>query len=353
MRVLHVIADTDRRRANLFAHQLSGALAELGQESSTAALRLGAERPGLGDEVLSTDGGRAAVRTLKARMREVDATVAHGPDAGEACARAASRRTGFVYRQVRDTRGWLDRPAHPSSTPSYLDGSAAVVALSSGARAELVEAGARPSATYVVPIGIPLDDLGPIERDDRVAARERAGVGDDELLVMSMGALVSGKGIDVAIRAMVDLDGAHLVVVGDGPEADRLSRLADGIAAGRVTFAHAVEKAQRAYAAADVVVHPSVSGDSMPVVPIEAGLCGLPTVVTSIGSTEEIVEHGRTGLVVPPGDVDALRTGLEALRLDSTQRQAMGDEARARCVSRFDLDIVAGEWVTVLERVTT
>src|SRR5207244_896567 len=104
-----------------------------------------------------------------------------------------------------------------------------------------------------------------------------------------------------------------------------------------------------AYHAADVLVFPSRGGDSMPATLIEAGLCGLPSVATRVGSITDVVVDGTTGLIVEPSDLEGLAAALTRLTDDSLLRRRLGVAARERCIGRFDIDVVAGAWEQVLQ----
>src|SRR5262249_21761561 len=86
------------------------------------------------------------------------------------------------------------------------------------------------------------------------------------------------------------------------------------------------------YAAADVFVLPS-SSEAQGIVALEAMACGLPVVATAVGGLLGTIDDGETGLLVPPGDVDALATALVGLLRDAPARMALGAAAR-RTVER-------------------
>jgi glycosyltransferase involved in cell wall biosynthesis len=99
---------------------------------------------------------------------------------------------------------------------------------------------------------------------------------------------------------------------------------------------------QEAYRHADLFVLPCVvapdgSRDVTPNALIEAMAMQLPVVSTPVGGIPEIVEHGVSGLLVPPGDPDALRDALAELAADAALRERLGRQARVRVTERFDL----------------
>jgi len=89
------------------------------------------------------------------------------------------------------------------------------------------------------------------------------------------------------------------------------------------------------YQRADVFCLPTF-GDCLPMVLSEAGAMGLPLVSTDVGAISEIVRHERTGLLVPPHDVEALAAALGRLAADAGMRHKLGDEARRVVSEEYD-----------------
>jgi glycosyltransferase involved in cell wall biosynthesis len=204
------------------------------------------------------------------------------------------------------------------------------------------------SRITVIPNGVPVGHFAPALSEQRLTAKELFGIDGDSFVLLSISALVPEKGVDVAIRAASAIEDCHLLVVGDGPERASLEQLAAEVAPGGATFTGALTEPIAAYRAADVVLLPSLGGDTMPATLIEAGLCGLPSVATPIGAIEEIVLHDRSGFIVPPGDVEALVTSVETLRGDPDRAAAMGLVARRHCLDTFAIDRVGAQWADIL-----
>jgi rhamnosyl/mannosyltransferase len=157
--------------------------------------------------------------------------------------------------------------------------------------------------------------------------------------LLFVGRLVAYKGVDVLLRAMVGVP-ASLVLVGDGPLRRTLEALAHELGVeDRVRFAGRVADVERLewYGRADAVVLPSVSRqEAFGMVQVEAMLSGRPVVSTSLPTGVPWVNrHGETGLVVPPGDVDALRGALVAISSDREARRRLGRAARAHALEHF------------------
>ncbi|HKA37820.1 MAG TPA: glycosyltransferase family 4 protein [Thermoanaerobaculia bacterium] len=96
------------------------------------------------------------------------------------------------------------------------------------------------------------------------------------------------------------------------------------------------------------------SSEGMPVALMEAAACGVPVVATAVGGLTELVEHGRTGLLVPAGDAPALAAALERLLTEPQTAREMGLAARRRAEELFsvrrEVDALLALWDQVLDR---
>ena len=146
--------------------------------------------------------------------------------------------------------------------------------------------------------------------------------------VLYVGRLAPKKGLEYLVRAMADVD-AQLTVVGDGSERERLERLVADTGA-NVTFVGEVPPGEvnRYYRDAAVFVLPSIEGEGMPNVVLEAMAYGLPVVATDSGGLPTVIDDGRTGHLVPMRDPEALEEAISSLLDDAEGRWAMGDAAR-------------------------
>jgi glycosyltransferase involved in cell wall biosynthesis len=91
--------------------------------------------------------------------------------------------------------------------------------------------------------------------------------------------------------------------------------------------------------AADVLVLPS-RNEGQPMAVLEAMAHGLCVVASDVGGIPELVDDGRTGLLVPPDDVEALVAALRKVLDDDSLRAALGATARERVLEEFDVDVV-------------
>jgi glycosyltransferase involved in cell wall biosynthesis len=285
VRILQVITDTDRRGAQVFALDLGEEPGRLGHVVTTVALTPGSRRDRVDVRVL---GDRArAPRTLLALHHAIggaDVTIAHGSSTLLACglARLGTRRP-FVYRQISDSRFWAPSLLRRGRVRQYLRTPRLIVALSQGAADTLVDyLKVPPERIVVMPNGVPQSRFRPPTAYERRSARRRFGLPDEGFVVLFIGALVPEKGADVAIRSMQGVDG-RLLIVGDGPERERLRQLAARLVPEQVRFVPGLDDVLPAYHSADVLVLPSLGGDSMPAVIIEAAYCGVASIATDVG----------------------------------------------------------------------
>lgn len=158
-----------------------------------------------------------------------------------------------------------------------------------------------------------------------VSIPEETATGDGVLYV---GRLAPKKGVKYLIESMAEVN-AELTIVGDGPERDRLEQLADETD-GAVTFVGEVppDEVCEYYRSAGVFVLPSIEGEGMPNVVLEAMAWGIPVITTKSGGLPTIVEEGETGYLVPMRDPDRLREMIMNITHDTEKRNKMGTSAR-------------------------
>ena len=128
---------------------------------------------------------------------------------------------------------------------------------------------------------------------------------------------------------------AALLLAGDGPLRGQLEALAGrlGIAA-RVHFLGHCDDVRVPLGAADLLVLPSL-WEGMPLALLEGMACRLPVVASDVSGSRELVVPGRPGLLVPPGDAEALAEALEELLTHPARARALGEAGRKRVEERF------------------
>lgn len=180
----------------------------------------------------------------------------------------------------------------------------------------------------------------------RLRPETEPGGAGDEPLILSVGRLVEKKGFADLVDALaLARHPAKLVIIGDGPLRGALEgRIRDLGLTGRVDLLGSLdhEATLEWYRRADVFalackVAPDGDRDSMPVVTKEAMAAGLPVVSTTEVGVPEMVDDGKTGLLVPPSDPEALAAALDQLFDDPARRREMGRTGRQAVADRFDI----------------
>ena len=206
----------------------------------------------------------------------------------------------------------------------------------------------------VIPFGIKLDkyfDSGPRDSLKSEALRSRYGAP----IILCVGRLVYYKGLDVLIKALETCPGT-LLVIGTGPMELELRNLSEQLGIkSRVKFIGRVsnEDLLSFYRAADLFVLSSTQPtEAFGLVQIEAMACGLPVVSTDLPTAVPWVnQHEVTGLVVPPGDPNALASAIGRLLEDQAMRTRMGEAGRRRAAEQFSGERMARDFIAAVEAV--
>jgi glycosyltransferase involved in cell wall biosynthesis len=176
---------------------------------------------------------------------------------------------------------------------------------------------------------------------DRPPPPAAAGRPDGAAVIGAVGRLSPEKGFDVLLRALPELSGTRLVLVGDGSERGRLERLARDLGvANRVEITGWVNDARSHLPSFDLFVLPSRL-ESFPLAVVEAMLAERAVVAAQIGSIPEAVIHGETGMVVPPDEPHSLAAAIAELLASPDRRAQMGRNARKLALEQFSAPAMA------------
>ena len=180
-------------------------------------------------------------------------------------------------------------------------------------------------------------------------------VSPDALVILCVARLSPEKGVRTLLEAAALLHKTgppfHLWLAGDGPERDGLQSTAQASALSEtVQFLGqcAPEEIADLMCAADLLVLPSLT-EGLSLAVIEAMASGLPVVASHVGGVPEVVQHGETGLLVPPGDAPALADALQTLLLNANRRETMGRAGRIRAETHFSATRMIHETRAVYE----
>lgn len=192
----------------------------------------------------------------------------------------------------------------------------------------------------------------------RAQTRARLGIAPDAFVAGYAGRLVAEKGVDLLLAAAAGFDDVHVLVIGDGPERQRLGEqaLAGGIAT-RTHFAGAIESTDMPawLNALDVLVLPSRTtrgwSEQFGRVLVEAMACGVPVVGARSGEVAAVIADA--GVTFPEGDVAAIRAHLTQLRGSPELRARLGESGRTRALEHFTNERIACETTALYAEVRT
>ena len=280
------------------------------------------------------------------RREKIQLLNAHRAE-GHLYASLASLRLGRGIPVVR-TRGDIRPPkSHLLNRWLHLDLTDALVLPSKVLEEPVIERlGRRPKRLRIVPPGVDADRY--ISRSSPREARARLGWPAEEPLVGVVGRLSPVKGwkvfLQAAARVVRSMPDAGFVLVGGEAQltqADLLKMARRLGIADRIRCLGRVEETIPYVEAFDVAVVPSVGSEAICRVALEHMALSRPVIGSRINAIPEAVRHGRTGLLVPPGDVRVLAEAIESLLKDPRKAQAMGRAGRRRVERLFTLDHLA------------
>ena len=288
---------------------------------------------------------RASWRLARLLARErIEIVHAHGQDASivAAAVRSLSHFVLVITRHVMEEPAatWRQRLRARLACAAFRRADA-VVAVSDAAARHLAGLARIPlEAVRVLPNGIDVaafDGAGP---ELRAAARRALAVSPDDALVLVPAVLREGKGHDVLLEAVPALlarvPSARVMVAGGGERERELRDRARPLGEA-VRFLGPREDMRELLAACDVVALPSLA-EALPTALMEAAAAGRPVVATRVGGVPEVVDDGRSGILVPPRDPDALAEALAALLADPARARACGDHGRRLARQRFGIE---------------
>jgi glycosyltransferase involved in cell wall biosynthesis len=279
---------------------------------------------------------------------------------------SAHRRVLGVHRRLRRiappeevpllvTTRRVDFPvkANPFSRRNYRYPHQHYIAISAGVRAVLMAGGVDPSRIDVVHSGVPPIDAGLCP--SREALRAEWGIGPDEIVIGSVGALTDHKGhrylIEAARTVIEAFPGVRVLIFGEGELHRELQARIDRLEMRQsVRLGGYLPDARLKLAGFDVYAHPSHL-EGLGTAILDAMLAGLPVVAAAAGGIPDIVSDGETGLLAPPRDAGAFAQRLiDLLRMPVPEREAMVMRAKARVEAEFSADAMVEGTLAVYRR---
>ena len=212
---------------------------------------------------------------------------------------------------------------------------------------------------WPVSYAVDLERFRPPAAGERAILRQAFGLADDICWILFVGFFSRDKAPDILFDAWMTLLRDHpktgVIFVGasrspyfevDQDIAGRMRRRASEAGAGdRLVFVEPTPDVDAYYRAADIFAMPSLR-EGLGMVLVEAMASELPIVASRLeGVTDTFVDHSRNGLLVPPGNIEALTDALRRLLDNPSLARQLAVEARRTVTSRFAVGAVAGRWL--------
>ncbi len=262
----------------------------------------------------------AALHSLRGIIAGVrpDVVHAHGLKAGLLAALGVHRRPFLITFHNLVRSGPLANLARRAFRSAH------GIAVSGAVQDSLTAAGITMRSLTVIPCGVDLHRFAPLERPIEVPP-----------CVAFAGRLTEEKGVPVVLEVARCLQGTvRIVVAGDGPLRPVVEAAA---AAGSLEYLGPLDDLVPFYHTANMLLAPSHSeGQGLAVV--EAMACGLPVIASRVGGLAEVVADGKTGVLLPVGDVDAMVSTIRALVADPALMKVMGEAGHRRAVRFYSQD---------------
>lgn len=343
-----------------------------GGQEQALLLMTGLKRRGHCAELVAVRDSAIALRAQAAGIR-VHAT----PDAGRRI--GAARRVRGLLREKRFdivyaneahalTAAWLARShrhvplvaarrvVFPLSggaiSRARYRAAARILAISVAVRNELLAAGVDANRIELVPDGVEIP--APIKPEAREKARKKWAFQADETVIGYVGALTAEKGHALLIEAFAKLRrecaNCRLLLAGEGPLRAQLERQArEAGLASAIIFAGFVSDVDSVYAAGDLFVFPSLaegSGSSL----LRAMAYGLPVLALARGGVAEIIEDGRSGVLVQEASAEDLARAAARLLKNAELRERLSRAGRETVSSRYSVDRMVDGTARILEK---
>lgn len=230
----------------------------------------------------------------------------------------------------------------------YLHGVDRYIAISEAVRRVLIDDGVPAARIAVVPSGVQADRF---EGARANGLRRELGLGEGAPVVGNIAHFADHKGqrylVEAAPRILKARPEARLLIVGEGAlRAPLMERARELGVADRVLFPGFREDVPALLALFDVFVMPSHL-EGLGTIVLDALASGTPVVAAAAGGIPEVIEDGRTGLLVAPRDPAALAEGVLALLADPARAAALAEEGRRRVRERFSVEAMVEGTLTV------
>jgi glycosyltransferase involved in cell wall biosynthesis len=225
---------------------------------------------------------------------------------------------------------------------------AAIVAVSEEVKQRLLKSGVRKEKIHMLRNGI---DLRPF--DAAVPSLRKELSVNDHLIVGLVGRLANEKGVDIflhaAARVLTEIPSAKFVIIGEGPDRDKLELLIDNLKLREsVTMLGRRDDMPSVYASLDVMVSSSRQ-EGLPMAILEGMASRAPLVATAVGEVPTVVLDDRTGVLIPPENEELLAAKIIALLRDPERRTRLGAAARQLIEEKYSAARMTADYLRVYE----
>jgi glycosyltransferase involved in cell wall biosynthesis len=223
------------------------------------------------------------------------------------------------------------------------------IAISRAVAESLMKIGIEENRITIIPSALDIESIKNTPADDSVWAHAEAGHG---FVIVTAGALTAEKDFATAIRAVSEasrkMDGIQLVILGEGPEREKLKRIISADGLDYIRLMGHCEPMAPIFKACHLFLLTSTS-EGLNSSAIEAAACGLPLVVSDVGGLPEIAEHEYNGVLCRPGQPEQFADAIADLLKNEGKRNLMAENS-VRKSEQFDIEQAAAKTVGLYHR---
>ena len=226
-------------------------------------------------------------------------------------------------------------------------------------KAGLLQSGIKESHIKVIPNAVPLNSNHTSCNNKRMEKRRNLDIREDELVLGFIGRLSIEKGCKYLIKAVRKLKylgvPVKVLIIGDGPQKEELKDLVYKLGIeSLVIFAGFQPDVDKWLLALDIFILPSMT-EGTPMSLLEAMASGIPAVASAVGGIPQVVDSGKNGLLVSPGNTDEIRDAVYELYKNENLRKSISTAARDTIMLKYNIKEWTGkieaEYLKILERV--
>jgi len=228
-----------------------------------------------------------------------------------------------------------------------------IIAISDNVASKLRQSPVAAARVTTIRSAVDADALASAGRRDTLLGE--FGVGAHHVVAAIAAQFIQRKGHRFMLQAMPELCRAHpefrLLLFGEGSLEAQLRNQADQLGVGEhVHFAGFRDNLDQLLGATDLLIHPALQ-EGLGVVMLKAAAAGLPVVAFDIAGAKEAVVAEHTGLLVTPGDADALLQAVTYLIENPSVRESMGQAGKTRMRESFSIDEMVDKHLTLYESI--